>query len=105
MCSPLVVIDPERTLRLSGEKGNSRLSFRSEAAASESGALEPDALLGAVLVVPAEPVERRVGAPCLVAPARRPVEPLVHAPENVEPACVGRVRVVDDAVLEREGAH
>src|ERR671924_626609 len=33
------------------------------------------------------------------------VEPLVHAPEGVDPASVGGVRVVDDAVLEREGAH
>ncbi|HYY31782.1 MAG TPA: hypothetical protein VE860_27805, partial [Chthoniobacterales bacterium] len=37
------------------------------------------------------------------APAWRPVEPLTHAPEHVEPALVGRVGVVDDAVLEQEG--
>src|ERR687888_2749147 len=33
------------------------------------------------------------------------VEPLIHAPEAVEPARVGGVGVVDDAVLERERAH
>ena len=41
----------------------------------------------------------------LVAPAWRAVEPLVHAPEGVEPARVRRVGVVDDAVLKRERAH
>src|SRR6266542_237104 len=40
-----------------------------------------------------------------VAPPRCAVEPLVHAPEAVEPARVGGVGVVDDAVLERERAH
>src|ERR1044071_8606401 len=35
----------------------------------------------------------------------RPVEPLLHPPEPVEPARIGGVRVVDDAVLERERAH
>src|SRR5712692_6051965 len=33
------------------------------------------------------------------------VEPLVHAPEAVDPALVRRVGVVDDAILERERAH
>ncbi len=33
------------------------------------------------------------------------VEPLVHAPETVQAARVGRVSVVDDPVLERERAH
>src|SRR5512132_175871 len=46
-----------------------------------------------VLVSPAEP------KPSLVASQRRAVEPLVHAPEPVQPAGVGRVGVVDDAVL------
>jgi hypothetical protein len=41
----------------------------------------------------------------LVAPTWRAVEPLVHAPEPVQPACVRLVGVVDDAVLERERAH
>src|SRR6266542_3669053 len=58
-----------------------------------------------VLVVTAEPVERVVGAARLVSPSRRPVEPLVHAPEAVQAARIGRVRVVDDSVLERERAH
>src|SRR5262245_32787507 len=41
----------------------------------------------------------------LVAALRRAVEPLVHAPQAVDATRVGGVRVVDDAVLEREGAH
>src|SRR6266516_5811632 len=41
----------------------------------------------------------------LVAPLGRTVQPLVHAPEPVEAARVGRVGVVDDAVLEGARAH
>src|SRR3982074_1202911 len=43
--------------------------------------------------------------PGLVAPEWRAVEPLLHAPEAVQPALVRRVGVVDDAILERERAH
>src|SRR5438270_3902155 len=61
--------------------------------------------------------QRRTGSPAvvfvvaappqagLVATARRAVEPLVHAPERVYPALVGRVRVIHDAVLDDERAH
>ena len=52
-----------------------------------------------VLVVAAPPDAR------LVAPLRCTVEPLVHAPEAVQPSCIGGISVVDDAVLERERAH
>src|ERR671922_273538 len=38
-------------------------------------------------------------------PDRRSVEPLIRAPEAVQPAGVRRVRVVDGAILERESAH
>src|SRR6266446_5111755 len=55
--------------------------------------------LAVVLVVAAPP---EAG---LVATAWRAVEPLVHAPEAVNPALVRRVGVVDDAILERERAH
>src|SRR6266581_2806434 len=58
-----------------------------------------------VLVVTAKPVERVVGAARLVSPSRPPVEPLVDAPEAIQTARVGRVRVVDDSVFERERAH
>src|SRR5215471_2914217 len=58
-----------------------------------------------VLVVAAEEVERVVRTARLVPPSRRPVEPLVHAPKAVQAARVGRVRVVDGSVLERERAH
>src|SRR4029453_889810 len=52
-----------------------------------------------VFVVPAKPEVR------LVAPLRRAVEPLVHAPEAVESARIGGIGVVDGAVLEDECAH
>src|SRR5271170_3244232 len=42
---------------------------------------------------------------CLVAPLGGAVEPLVHAPEAVQTARIGGIRVVDDAVLEHERAH
>src|SRR5207244_4968083 len=52
-----------------------------------------------VLVVAAPPGAR------LVAPLGGAVEPLVHAPEAVQSARIGGIGVVDDAVLEHEGAH
>src|SRR2546428_13677091 len=52
-----------------------------------------------VLVVAAPPGGR------LVAPLGGAVEPLVHAPEAVQSARIGGIGVVDDAVLEHEGAH
>src|SRR5438128_9559637 len=52
-----------------------------------------------VLVMAAEPDPR------LVAPLGCAVEPLVHAPEAVQPARIRGIGVVDDAVLERERAH
>src|SRR5262245_40621739 len=41
----------------------------------------------------------------LVASLRGAVEPLIHAPQAVQSARIGRVGVVHDAVLEGEGAH
>ena len=39
-------------------------------------------------------------------PAERcAIEPLIHAPQTVESARVRRVGVIDDAVLQDEGAH
>src|SRR5207249_5250626 len=71
--------------------------------------LEPTAAhasLAGIFIVPTEPVQRVVrGTRRLVSPPRCPVEPLVHAPETVQPARVGRVGVVHDAILERERAH
>src|SRR5258705_12202663 len=52
-----------------------------------------------VLVVAAPPDAR------LVAPPRRSIEPLIHAPEAVQSARIGGIGVVDDAVLARERAH
>src|SRR5436189_3842315 len=40
-----------------------------------------------------------------VAAERRTVEPLVHAPEDIDPALVCRVGVVDGAVVEGERTH
>src|ERR1700693_5920622 len=53
----------------------------------------------AVLVVAAPPEAR------LVASLGCAVEPLVHAPEAVQSARIGRIGVVNDAVLVRERAH
>src|SRR5579863_2784262 len=59
------------------------------------------ASLGVVLVVAAPPE----AAPGLVTAERCPVEPLVHAPQRVNPARVRGVGMVDGAVLEGERAH
>jgi hypothetical protein len=56
-------------------------------------------------VVSAADFTDRGRAARLVSPSRRPVQPLVHGPEAVRAARVGRVGVVDDSVLERERAH
>src|SRR5260221_2018477 len=40
-----------------------------------------------------------------VAPLRRPVEPLVHAPEPVQSARISGIGVIDDAILEHKRAH
>src|SRR5260370_18974124 len=55
--------------------------------------------LAVVLVVVAPPVAG------LVATAWRAVEPLVRAPEDVQPARVRRVGAIDDAIRERDPAH
>src|SRR5260370_30276712 len=59
----------------------------------------PPRSLVVVLVAAAPPVAG------LVAAERRAVEPLVHAPQDVQPARVRRVGVVDGAVLQGESAH
>jgi hypothetical protein len=51
--------------------------------------------LAIVLLVAAPPDAR------LVAPVRRAVEPLVHAPEAVQSARISGIGVVDNAVLEQ----
>src|SRR5437899_8555250 len=56
-------------------------------------------IVNVVLVVAAPP---EAG---LVATEWRAVEPLVHAPEAVDPPPVCRVSVVDDTALEHERAH
>src|SRR6185369_17995504 len=52
-----------------------------------------------VVIVTAPPDTR------LVAPPGRPIEPLVHAPEAVQSACIGGIGVVHGPVLEHERAH
>src|SRR6266849_6427162 len=52
-----------------------------------------------VLVVVSPPVAG------LIAPFGSAVEPWPHAPEGVQSARIGRIRVVDDAVLENKVAH
>src|ERR1043165_4996143 len=56
---------------------------------------------GRVVCVVVTPPDARL----LVASLGCTVEPLIHAPQAVEPARVGGIGVVDDAVLERERAH
>src|SRR5205823_10622278 len=55
--------------------------------------------LGLVLVVPFPPDAG------FVAPLGGAIEPLIHSPEAVQSARVGGIRVIDNAVLERERAH
>src|ERR1041384_8620026 len=52
-----------------------------------------------VTVAVAQPVTR------LVASLRGAVEPLVHTPEAVQSARIGRIGVIDSTVFERERAH
>src|SRR5262245_20308174 len=61
---------------------------------------QPRRRLALVVLVAAAPPDAR-----LVTPPGGAVEPLVHAPEAVQPARTGRIGVVDDAVLERKRAH
>src|SRR5437764_14288376 len=42
---------------------------------------------------------------CLVAPLGDAIKPLVRSPEGVQPTRVGGIGVIDDAVLDHEGAH
>src|SRR4029077_20268993 len=53
-----------------------------------------------IVLVVAEPPDSG-----LVASLRSAVEPLVHTPETVQSPRIGRVGVVDDALLESERAH
>src|SRR5918996_311913 len=92
-CFPLSISPHLSLLQFHGER---RLAGVSTAASSRIGPYR-SALL--VLVVTAPPDAR------LVAPPGGAVEPLVHAPEAVQSARIGGIRVVDDAVLERERAH
>src|SRR5262249_52910413 len=52
-----------------------------------------------ILVVATPPGAR------FIAPFRRAVEPLIHAPKAVQSAPIGGVGVVDDTVLDRERAQ
>src|SRR5262249_3049535 len=63
------------------------------------------ASVAVVLVVPSEEVEGVVHGARLVSPAWRSVEPLVHAPERVEPPRVRGVGVVGGPALDADGAH
>src|ERR1700722_19264062 len=54
---------------------------------------------GAVFVVATPPDA------LLIATLGRPVEPLIGAPESVEPARIGGIGVVNDAVFHCESAH
>src|SRR5581483_2638738 len=44
-------------------------------------------------------------AAVLVAALGRTIEPRIHAPQRIDAARVGGIRVIDDAILERECTH
>src|SRR4029077_7579581 len=52
-----------------------------------------------ILVMAAPPDAR------LIAALGSAVEPLIHPPESVESTRIGRIGMVDDAILEHERAH
>src|SRR5206468_6864480 len=53
-----------------------------------------------IVLVVAPPPDSR-----LVAPLGGAVEPLIHAPEAIQSTRIGRIGMVDDAVLDHERAH
>src|SRR5262245_64934654 len=73
------------------------VSSRISATCSERKRRPRSALV--VLVVPTPPDA------VLVTPFGCAVEPLIHAPQAVQSARIGGIRVIDDAVLERERAQ
>src|SRR5579872_4212969 len=75
-------------------------SSRVVAPAFEFSSYKPDAGLPLVVLVVVPHPEAG-----LVASLGSPVEPRVHAPEGIESARVGGIRVVDNSVFERECAH
>src|SRR6266851_5825007 len=74
-------------------------SWRAAPFVSAPGVQLRRASVAVVFVVAAEP------QPGLVPAEWGPVEPLVHAPEAVQPARVRRVSVVHDTIVEGERAH
>src|SRR6266853_5964701 len=100
------IVTPALTAKSSAETPkNACWEARSEAMRREvSGPAvaprQPRLRSALVVLVVAAPPEAR-----LIAPVGCAVEPLVHAPEAVQPARVRRVGVVYDAILELERAH
>src|SRR5215468_11586336 len=84
-----------RTGKVAWSCGGQRRRFRSP----DLGTTPTSAAFLPVLVVAAPPES------LLVATLRRAVEPLVHAPEPIQSACVAGVGVEDVPVLEHERAH
>src|SRR5712692_10346869 len=94
---PLPAEPPAVSRRVAIMVADPRLSWSIFFVPAERGDIKMSALV--VLVVAAPPDAR------LVTPLGGAIEPLVHAPEAVQSACIGGIGVVDDAVLEYERAH
>src|SRR5262245_3662853 len=76
----------------------SRHAFTGWCEALDGNGRRRSALVVLVVVAPPSPA-------AFVAALGRSVEPLVHAPEAVKSARIGRIGVIDDATLEHECAH
>src|SRR5216683_8302729 len=94
---PLPAEPPAVSRRVAIMVADPRLSWSIFFVPAERGDIKMSALV--VLVVAAPPDAG------LVAPLGGAVEPLVHAPEAVQSACIGGIGVVDDAVLDHKPAH
>src|SRR5262245_1279249 len=99
--SPIADMDAHETIVAAALAANSSVEIAKKACCdSRSVVMTNITPLPLVVFVVATPPGTR-----LVTPARSAVEPLVHAPQPVQPTRIGGIGVVDDAVLEHECAH
>src|SRR5580704_821959 len=67
---------------------------------SHAEVCQESAFVVRVVLVVAPPPDAR-----LVAALGSAIEPLVSAPQRIEPSRIGRVRVIDRAILKDKGTH
>ena len=96
---PRVMGGPLHQTRVGGGWSSDSVVRRAQAGITDPSTSSPLATSTSVPVVVTEP------GLVLVAPQRRAIQPLVHTPERVETARIGRVRVVNDTKLARKRAH